>query len=303
MGCSYGKTIEANKRPNDSNRYPVAKMTLPITSEVDSICAYNDEKIILGCKGELQIYDLKTKSTSLISKDHLNRINCLLKLKDGTIVSAGQDSFIKLWNIEKNECIGTLQGHTSYIWVVNELKGNKLISGSDDRQCKIWNLKTMKEEFTLYKSHKEISAAIQIKTGKILLCTGKQVLLFNLDTKKQETCMELKGGAWILKELSNGDIIAGQGKGNIVIIEVTDELKIKTTFNKYHTKTVTFCIELENKRIVTASDENDIVIWDLDDPDSMYINKGHTDFITGLTYISGNSFATVARDNTLKIWG
>ena len=189
MGCSHGKTIELNKRPNDSNLYPVGKMTLPLTLEVDSICAYNEEKIILGCKGELQIYDLKSKSTSFISKDHLNRINCLLKLKDGIIVSAGQDSFIKLWNMEKNECIGTLEGHTSYVWVVNELKNNKLISGSDDRQCKIWNLKTLKEEFTLYKSHKEISAAIQIKTGKILLCTGKQLLLFDLDTKKQETCM------------------------------------------------------------------------------------------------------------------
>ena len=303
MGC--GGAITAGHKPTIiKNTYPTCKMTLPLSLEVDSIAAYNDNTIILGCKGELQLYDLSKKSTSLISKDHPNRINCLLKLKNGTIVSAGQDSTIRLWNIEKNECIGTLTGHTSYLWVINELKNNKLISGSDDRQCKVWDLKNMKEDFTLFKSHREISTVIQLQNEKILLCTGKQLLLFNLSTKNQESCMELKGGAWVLKELSNGDVIAGQGKGNIVVIYYKEgELKIKTTFKKYHTKTVTFCIELDNHKIVTASDENDIVIWDLSDLDSMYVMRSHTDAITGLTHISGTSFATVSRDNTLKIWG
>ena len=303
MGCG-GASTAGHKPQNISDKYPVCKLTLPLSLEVDSIEAYNDNNIILGCKGELQLYDLTKKSTSLISKEHPNRINCLLRLKDGTVASAGQDSTIRLWNIEKNECIGTLTGHTSYLWVINELKNNKLISGSDDRQCKVWDLKEMKEEFTLFKSHREISAVIQLQSEKILLCTGKQLLLFNLATKAQETCMELKGGAWVLKELSNGDIIAGQGKGSIVIICITGgELSIKTTFKKYHTKTVTFCIELDNHKIVTASDENDIVIWDLKDLDSFFVIKGHSDAITGLTHISGNSFATAARDNTLKIWG
>ena len=300
MGCGQSKIVEQEKKP--AMGYPVCKLSLPISLEIDSIAAYNDEKIVLGAKGELQLYDIKQKNITVISKDHLTRINSIIKLSNGYIVTAGQDSNILIWDIEKNKCIGSLKGHTSYIWTINELKNNKLISGSDDKQCKVWDLKNFKEDFTLYKSHKEISEVIQLKNEKILLATGKQLLLFELKTKKQIACAELKGGAWVLKEISNGDILAGQGKGVIAVIQVTDEVTIKNLIKNVHTKTVTFCIELDNKKIVTAADDNEAVLWDINEPDYKFLLKGHTNVITGLTKISGNSFATVSRDNTLKIW-
>ena len=301
MGCGHGRTVEQEKKP--SARYPLCKLTIPVTDlEIDSICAYDESRILIGAKGDLQICDLTTKSLSSISKDHPSRINCIIKLKNSTVVTAGQDASIKLWDIEKKECKGTLTGHTSFCWVINELKGDKLISGSDDKQCKVWNLKELKEEFTLYKSHREISAVIQLKTEKILLCSGRQMLLFDLKTKNQETCMEVRGGAWVLKELSNGDVVAGQGKGVVSLIKITDEIQIKATFKTYHTRTVTLCIELDNLKIITASDENDLVMYDVNDMDSMFIIKGHSDAVTALTKINGGSFATVSKDKTLKVW-
>ena len=301
MGCGHGKTIEQEKKP--SGRFPVCKLTIPTNDlEIDSICAYDENRIIIGAKGDLQLCDLTTKSFSSISKEHPNRINCIIKLKNNTIVTAGQDSSIKLWDIEKKACTGTLKGHTSFCWVINELKNNKLISGSDDKQCKVWDLKKLKEDFTLYKSHREISAVIQLKTEKILLCSGKQMLLFDLKTKNQETCMEVRNGAWVLKELNNGDVVAGQGKGIVSLIKVTDELQVKATFKNYHTRTVSLCVELDNLKIVTAGDENDLVMYDVDDMDSMFIIKGHSDAVTALTKINGGSFATVSKDKTLKVW-
>ena len=107
---------------------------------------------------------------------------------------------------------------------------------------------------------------------------------------------------WSLKELSNGDVACGLGNGLFYIISVTDELLIKTKFQRGHNKTINFIIELENHKIVTASDENDLILWDPTDPDSMYILKGHTDIVTSLCFISGTRFASASRDKTLKIW-
>ena len=300
MGCGQSKIVEQEKKP--AMGYPVCKLSLPISLEIDSIAAYNDEKIVLGAKGELQLYDIKQKNITVISKDHLTRINSIIKLSNGYIVTAGQDSNILIWDIEKNKCIGSLKGHTSYIWTINELKNNKLISGSDDKQCKVWDLKKLKEDFTLYKSHREISAVIQLKTEKILLCSGRQMLLFDLKTKNQETCMEIKNGAWVLKELANDDVVVGQGKGIVSLIKVTDELQIKATFKVYHTRTISLCVELENLKIITAGDENDLVMYDVNDMDSMFIIKGHSEPITALTKINNMSFATVSKDKTLKVW-
>ena len=80
----------------------------------------------------------------------------------------------------------TLTGHTSMIWCINEIKGNKVISSSSDKRDIIQDLNKKKLDFDLIKD-KEISVVIQLKTGKVLLCSASKLLLFDLDSKKQLT--------------------------------------------------------------------------------------------------------------------
>ena len=54
--------------------------------------------------------------------------------------------------------------------------------------------------------------------------------------------------------------------------------------------------------MIASSDENDLILWDINDPESIYMIKGHNDLIKGLCHIEGNKFASVSKDNTLKIW-
>ena len=134
----------------------------------------------------------------------------------------------------------------------------------------------------------------------MLLAAGKNVLLFNLETKDQEGVLVLS--VWSLKELKNGDVVAGLGNGVLYILEITDEIKIKTEFSRGHKTTINSIIELDNDKLVTYSDENNLILWDRQDPNAIYLIKGHTDIITSMCLIEGNKFATFSRDNTLKIW-
>lgn len=299
MGCDI-KTVDNVKKLN--SRYPMCKLTQTLTSEVDSLAAFDDNRILLGGKGEFQIFDIAKKTITTISKDHTSRINCILKLKSGNVATAGQDGIIKIWDIENQKCIGDLKGHTAQCWAINEIKGNKLLSGADDKQCKIWDLLTMAEDCTLYKGHRAISAGIQLKDEKIFLSAGKMVLLFNLDTKEQLYCQDLKGAVWALHEMPNGDIIVGESKGIVDLVTISDEIIVKATFKTYFTRTVSMCIELDNLKIVAGSDENDLVLYDFNDRDCLYIMGGHTEAVSAICKINGNSFASASKDGTLKIW-
>ena len=64
----------------------------------------------------------------------------------------------------------------------------------------------------------------------MLLAAGKNVLLFNLETKDQEGVLVLS--VWSLKELKNGDVAAGLGNRLLYILEITDEIKIKLNFQE-----------------------------------------------------------------------
>ena len=302
MGCANGRTVDNYKNQNVNKGYPMCKLIIPLTMDVDALTAISDDKIILGGVEELQIFDGKTKLISQISKEHNGRINCLIKLSDGKLASGGQDNTIKIWDIEKKQTIFTLKGHTSIIWDIGELEGNKLISASDDNKSKVWDLNARKELYNLFISHRHISAVAVLNNNRIVLSSGRNVLLYNLNTKEQESCLEIKKGVWSLKALSNGDIAAGLGNGDLYIIKVTDELIIKTIFCQGHKRTINSIIELENHKIVTASDENDLILWDPNEPESMFLIKGHTDIITCLCFISGTRFASASRDKTLRIW-
>lgn len=304
MGCAGGRTKEGGSLEN--NAYPVCRNTIPISLEVHSLVAYSDDKILIGGRDELQIYDSIQKNITTVSKEHKGRINVLLKLKNGKIVSAGQDKTIKLWDIENKKPVCSLSGHKSMIWCIGEVEGGKLISGSSDNTLKIWDLNEKKligDLITWNTGKNEVSSAIQLKSGKILLCSGPSLIKFDLKSKKQEKTIEIKEGIWAMHELKNGDVAAGLGNGNVVILDVKSDLKIKTQFKKYHNKAVSFILELDNGRLVSASDEeNNIAVWDPKDSESIYEIKDHTNGISGLAYISGRKFASVSKDNTMKIW-
>ena len=265
MGCTSEKTNEVIA--DNINKYPVCRLSVSVTGEFNAILAYDSKHIILGGNGEIKICDLNTNEVSLLSNDIKGRINCLIKLPNGNIISGGQDSKLKVWDIYKKECLYVLEGHKSIIWDIKYLKDNKLISASDDNTCKIWNLKDKSSRF-LYSARRHISCIAILKNNKVLLAAAKNLLLFDLETKDQISCLDLT--VWSLKVL--------------------------------HKTNINFIIELKNGDIVTCSDENNLILWDRKEPESIYFIKGHTDIVTSMCYLEGNKFATFSKDNTLKIW-
>ena len=298
MGCASGRTVEGTGKENKG--FPVCRKTIELQKLVDSMVSYDQNRIILGAKDELQILNIDEGVITSLSTEHKGRINCMIKLSNNEIVTAGQDKTIKVWTIDNKNSLETLAGHKSMIWCINEIKGDKLISGSSDNTALIWDLKSKKLDFELYKD-KEISVAIQLKTGNVLLCSSDKLILFDLKSKKQLTNFEIKPGVWSLRELSDGTVAAGFGNGDIGILEVGNEIKVKLTL-KGHKKTVNSIIELGNHKLVSSSDENNLILWDLTDPESKYFIEGHTENVTALTHINGNKFASVSKDKTLKIW-
>ena len=297
MGCNNERTLDSTKKKEKA--YPVCRFTTELPCEISSLYALNSKKVILGGKGQLLIFDVETKEITPISKSIKYRINCIIKLPDGRVVSGGQDTKITLWDLEKKEIISTYEGHTSIVWDIKYLGNNQLISGADDNTSILWDLEKKTHEI-FYQAKKNVSVICPLKNNKILLAVGNNILLFDLPTKKQESFLEVT--AWALTQLKNGDVAAGLGKGLIYILQITDEIIVKTELPQAHKKTVNTIIELDDGRLVSMADENDLILWDIKDPESVYMLKGHNDMTTGLCYVGGDKFVSVSRDNTLKIW-
>ena len=299
MGCFQGRTIEED-RSKDNHGFPTCRKSINLEKLVDSLADYDSEKIFLGAKDELQLLDLKTDTITCFSNEHKGRINVLIRLKDGKIASGGQDKLIKVWDINSKESLMTLEGHTSMIWALNEVAGNKLISGGSDKRALIWDMNEKKLDFELYKD-KEITVVLQLKTGKVLICSENNLCLFDLDSKQKLASIEVKTGIWAIRELKDGTVAIGQGNGDISILEVDNDIKIKFVL-KGHKRAINSIIQLDNYKVVTSGDENNMILWDLKDPEAKFFIEGHTNKVSGLAHLGGNKFVSVSQDKTLKVW-
>ena len=299
MGCFQGRTIEED-RSKENHGFPTCRKSINLEKLVDSLADYDSEKIFLGAKDELQLLDLKTDTITCFSNEHKGRINVLIRLKDGKIASGGQDKLIKVWDINSKESLMTLEGHTSMIWALNEVAGNKLISGGSDKRALIWDMNEKKLDFELYKD-KEITVVLQLKTGKVLICSENNICLFDLDSKQKLASIEVKTGIWAIRELKDGTVAIGQGNGDISILEVDNDIKIKFVL-KGHKRAINSIIQLDNYKVVTSGDENNMILWDLKDPEAKFFIEGHTNKVSGLAHIGGNKFVSVSQDKTLKVW-
>lgn len=301
MGCGQSKAIEDDDRNIESNNvFPTCRKSINFEKEIYSILVYDPQKIFLGTRDELQLLDLKTDNISCFSKEHKGRINALIKLKDGQIVSGGQDKLIKVWDINEQKSLMTLEGHTSMIWSLGEINGNKLISGGSDKRALIWDLNQKMLDFELYKAG-EISVVLPLKNGKVLVCSETDLCLFDLTTKQKLTSINIPTGIWSIKELYNGDVAVGQGNGDISILEIGNEIKIKLVL-KGHKKTINFIIELDNHKLVTAGDEINMILWNLKDPEAKYFIEGHSENVTALANLGSNKFISASKDKTIKVW-
>ena len=157
------------------------------------------------------------------------------------------------------------------------------------------------DNITQLYNDKEITVVLQLKTGKVLVCSENNLCLFDLDSKQKLTSIEVKSGIWCIRELADGSVAIGEGNGNIAILEVGNDIKIKCEL-KGHKKAINSIIQLDNQKLVTCGDENNMILWDLKDPEAKYFIEGHTNKVSGLAHLGGNKFVSVSQDKTLKVW-
>jgi len=91
----------------------------------------------------LRLWDVATGACAMSVVAHDTAVLDVAALPGGTLATAGADGLIKLWT-QEGSAIGTLAGHTGWVWQLAVLGNGRLASASEDGTVRTWDLAAMR---------------------------------------------------------------------------------------------------------------------------------------------------------------
>ncbi|KAL4455483.1 hypothetical protein ABPG74_012635 [Tetrahymena malaccensis] len=113
----------------------------------------------------------------------------LLSEQDNLLMSSSADYNIKIWNLNRLECYGTLKGHNNQVNSLEKYKEDYILSAGDDCIIIMWNWKTFDKVFKIDIVPFSIWSIKLMNDNNSLVVCGEDLSIFilNLDTGATST--------------------------------------------------------------------------------------------------------------------
>lgn len=152
---------------------PHAELT-DFTGRVTALAFMPDGKTLIAAEGRpgqsnaLRTFSIPDGEPTTHWPAHADTIFAVQVSRDGTtIVTAGADKVVKVWEFGKTEPRATFEGHTDYVTALAlNVDGTRLASGSADRAIKVWNVQTGEQTITIKGHPRAITGLAWAADGK-----------------------------------------------------------------------------------------------------------------------------------------
>lgn len=243
-------------------------------SSIFSLCKYTidgkDTKFFSGSYCEIKIWsadDFNLINTLYGHREYITHMEIIKKKPDNYannvyqnyLCSSSADNTIKIWDILYLNCVCTLEGHTDKINYFIQDKQGFLITCSSDRSIKFWNVDDEKCYNSLDYAHNDpIYCLANTEDNKIVSSSFSTIKIFDIENSKVDTIFTEKNkGIYKLLLLPGNKLISSSFK----YLYFWDLNKNILLYSIEAHKNYITCLLLINDKLVTASDDGDIKMW------------------------------------------
>ena len=224
-------------------------------------------------------------------KGHTSTISALSFSSDGLrMASASHDQSVIVWDLLSKKEARTMRNcHKDWITACafSDTSSDALITGSNDFNLKLWNLKTGTERIT-FKGHTSAINSVSFSQGCVVssafdgsvkVWTHKGIEITTLFCHKQRV------NACLI------DMPTKASSGALLWADVVEEEESQEGKMK-----------LEDVRILTASDDGTVGVWNPFVPNEVTALVGHSDRVLAVGTTLNNEIITSSRDKSIRLW-
>lgn len=156
----------------------------------------------------LNLWDISQEENNVVQREGNDNIDQMAFNSSGDqFAVAGWDDYsIRLWNIESNEMIANIDGHSDVVTRLEFVDDSHLISSSQDGTVNVWDLSS----FELLESFDGFYFVVNPSNRELLVLPGSNAefsyMLVNLDTLETIDIYEIEGAPFAFNR--SGDVVA-----------------------------------------------------------------------------------------------
>lgn len=248
--------------------------------EVLCVIQLKDERLCSGgSDGAIKVWDLASHWTEGVCdrtmRGHSQSVTALVQLRDGRLCSSSEDCSIRLWDLASCECIYTLQGLGGAVTCIVQLRDNSLCSSSADGSIRWWDIETTLHCVRTVQAHDSaVNCVLELQQHMhSAICTGSEdstIKLWDPQTRIEPTVLQGHwSGVLSVAELRDGRLVSASRDMKVKIWDLThckrssfwsyDDYCEQTLLG--HRSSVCQVVQLRDRRIVSASDDNTLKVW------------------------------------------
>lgn len=223
------------------------------------------------------------------------------------LACGGEDSMVRVWDVQTGEIWQTFCGHSNRIWSVSWSPGGQILaSGSEDRTIKLWEIQTGNLLRTL-EGHSDRVWSVSWSPKEPILASGSQdrtLVLWNVRTGQIEKTFRGHGNGVTAVAFSpmQGKIASGSEDQTIRLWDLQTGETIGV-LEGHSDRIMSVEFSPDGQRLVSASEDQTAIVWDVQTGALLQTLSGHSNRVWCAQFSpDGQIIATASIDTTLRLW-
>lgn len=272
------------------------------SSSVLSVAVLGTAKVISGsADGTLRVWDLETGETLQILKGHAHLVLSVAVVDTRRAVSASSDKTLRLWDLEVGATLHVLKGHTDWVNSVVVVDGRRVVSASDDGTLRLWDLDSG-TTLQIFEGHDGVVRSVEMLGNGHIVSTGISTMRV-WDLTSGKTIHSLSH-----KDSPNFPMVS-LADGRVTVTGITNRLLVQNRVPKEasqvlecHADSVSSIAVLDARRVVSASWDGTLRIWDLASGNHLKTLEGHISHVTSVAVPGADRLVSASWDQSLLVW-
>lgn len=277
-----------------------------------------------------RIWDIETGTCLQVLKGHTQWVESVVFSPNGQeVVTASRDKTIRMWDIESGKCVKTFRGHLNWVRSVSySPEGRRIASGSFDETIRVWDTGTG-DCLKVIKGHEgPVHCVVFTKDGKRIASSSRDnsIRLWEWESGK---CLKIMKGHtnWIESIAFSPDdtqIVSGSDDNTIRIWNAVPADSVATSLGNWfkeagslfkasadcikvlqghENKVNSVCFSPDGSKILSASCDKSIKIWNTESGENTRTLLGHEDYINSAVFSPcGKFLVSASQDKTICLW-